>query len=414
MTKVKKLTLENYKAIKGRQELDMEGASFLIVGPNNKGKTTIGRAVMDAISKTFPTKPVTEGEKEGFIEVKLDDGREIYVKLEEGKKPKVTLITTEGYKIDATKPILDKLSGAGSSFDIDAFLQMAPKPRREMVEQLLGVDLSDLNAKESDWMEKAADNRRAIKLQMGKIDETIDESYAQKDEVKVSELAAELEKKKQLRADQEARVVQHNNIENEADEITNEIERLEERLTAKRQEIARIDVLIQEARKDLPTTTEIEEIRVKMQTAEETNAKISKAKTNQLEKEALLELEDALEEAEKQVQKYRAEKENRLAENPMPADGLKFTPDGELLIDGLPFESDQISTSRKIIAGIQLKAAMLGEVRFIHFDASALDKKNADEIVEWAEKQDLQICVERPIWDGEDEIKFEYYTKDEK
>jgi hypothetical protein len=77
-----------------------------------------------------------------------------------------------------------------------------------------------------------------------------------------------------------------------------------------------------------------------------------------------------------------------------------------LEIDGLPFESNQIATSRKMIAALEIAERMLGDIRYLHFDASILDKQNAQKIIDWANERDLQLCLERALWDG-GELSYE-------
>jgi hypothetical protein len=89
---------------------------------------------------------------------------------------------------------------------------------------------------------------------------------------------------------------------------------------------------------------------------------------------------------------------------------LEFGVDGGLTLDGLPFEDSQIATSRKIIAGIQIAMSMLGEIKYLHFDGAALDKASADHILKYAEDNGLQLCIERPIWEG-GALKLEVYDE---
>lgn len=50
---------------------------------------------------------------------------------------------------------------------------------------------------------------------------------------------------------------------------------------------------------------------------------------------------------------------------------------------------------------------MLGDIKYLHFDGAALDRTSADSILQWAEAHDLQLCLERPLWEGGDDLKME-------
>jgi hypothetical protein len=50
---------------------------------------------------------------------------------------------------------------------------------------------------------------------------------------------------------------------------------------------------------------------------------------------------------------------------------------------------------------------MLGDIKYLHFDGAALDRQSADKILAWAEANDLQLCLERPLWEGGEDLKME-------
>jgi len=83
----------------------------------------------------------------------------------------------------------------------------------------------------------------------------------------------------------------------------------------------------------------------------------------------------------------------------LPA-GFEITEEG-LLVDGLPLSSKQLSKSKIYISALKLAILTLGEVKAIHFDASPLDKKNLEEIQNWAQEQGLQLLIELPDTKGE-------------
>ena len=89
----------------------------------------------------------------------------------------------------------------------------------------------------------------------------------------------------------------------------------------------------------------------------------------------------------------------------MPVKGLKF--DGEsLTLDGQPFNSDQINTARRIIAGLELQYFKMKDVKIARFDGSLLDNQSLTHVKKWAEDKGIQLFVEFVERDG-DKLKIE-------
>ena len=88
-------------------------------------------------------------------------------------------------------------------------------------------------------------------------------------------------------------------------------------------------------------------------------------------------------------------------------EGFGFTEDG-ITYNGLPLSAQQISSSAIYIAALKLASINVGNVRFLHFDASMLDNRSLQEVRDWAEKQDLQLGIELVERDIEkEEIRYE-------
>src|SRR5690606_14717927 len=157
--------IEKYKSLSGRHEIIPEGSNFFLVGSNAKGKTSAGRVLIDLLTKKNPSKPVTEGENEGYVEITFDDDSRLLAKYEDGKKPKLSFITSDGIKASTPKDFFEKMAGSGMTFNIDEFLKLSPKPKREMLEKIVGIDFTEINQKESDAMEEAKILRAKVRDQ---------------------------------------------------------------------------------------------------------------------------------------------------------------------------------------------------------------------------------------------------------
>jgi len=401
--KVIKFTIENYKALKGKHEFEPNGDSFFLIGGNGKGKTSAGQAMIDILTKKFPSQPVTEGEKEGYIEFTLDNESKLFAKFTNGKKPKVEFITEQGYKVGSPKELMADLAGTAANFNIEEFLNLAPKPRREMLERIQGIDMNALNEEEKEAMENRKLLKRQLKDQEARVT-SYDKELVGKEPVKSNDLVEELETMNKFN---DAIVTYNNRVESldsEVEDIDAEIERLKTLRKEKNKQIKEIKTKLKD--KEPYSQSKIDEVKEKLSNADDYNAKVEVANRIHKEAQQVRVLVDQVEDADNKVKEVRETKENLLQENPLPAEGLEWTADGDLLLDGLPFESNQIATSRKVIAGLQIAETLLGDIKYIHFDASVLDKDSADEVVDWAEEKGLQLCLERALWEG-GELKFE-------
>ena len=98
-------------------------------------------------------------------------------------------------------------------------------------------------------------------------------------------------------------------------------------------------------------------------------------------------------ETEKRMQQIKDEKVKMIEAANLPVKGLTID-DAGLYLDGLPFRSNQINTARRIIAGLEIQLAMMGEVRVAAFDGSLLDNKSMAEVIKWAAEKDVELFIE--------------------
>lgn len=419
--RIKKFVIENYKAIRGRKEFTPNGASFFLLGGNGVGKTSAGHAIIDMLTRKMPTEPVTDGENAGYLEFTMDNGAKLIGRFLDGQKPVMEFITSDGYNVGSPKELFTKLAGEGMEFNIDDFLKLAPKPLREKLEKIAGLDLTEINEREA----KAFDDRKLAKAQLrdqqGRV-QPYDVDLVTKEPVSAVDIS---EKIQALTAYANDYANYQKGQETLAGEIAKghaAIQTMQEELEAYIKHATEkiknsVDLIIasEEAFKKnnadfqamaIPDQAAIDALKTELSNVEKTNQAITEAK--QLHKEFVLaqELETKVAKLEQSVKAIREEKEAKIKASPIPAEGVTFSDTGDILIDGLPFQENQIAASRIIIAGIQIASSMLGDIKYLHFDGAALDKENADKVQEYAESKGLQLCIERPLWEG-GELKFE-------
>lgn len=381
--KVKRIEIKNFKAIDHAQ-VDLNGSHIIVMGKNGVGKSTLGRLVQDLLTRNTPLKPVKEGEKQGYCKVELTDGSVIHYTFDE-QNQKLNIISDK----EATlAQFCKKLAGKGMSFDIDAFLKMPPKPRKELLLQIAGIDLSYIEQRYNKAYNERAEANMRLKTQQSRI-KPYDIELEGKEKIDVIKLSKQYN-------DALAHNLNYNLNYEKAEILDREIAEMKKKLTALESERLFIQQYLNTH--TLITENAIIELQKQINEAESINTKIEEA--NRLAKEFGLaeKYEQEASFAHELVKQIEAEKEEILSKADLPA-GIKFSSEG-LEIDGLPFESNQISSSRKMIAALEIAEKMLGDVRYLHFDASMLDKENAEKILNWANEKDLQLCLERALWDG--------------
>lgn len=143
--KVKKITISNLKAIESLTA-DFNGCTAIITGGNNKGKSTFLKSLPDRIRGVKPDIVVRKGETEGNCTCELTDGSkfiwEFDTKTKQGEK--LCFITRDNIKTSITKEIAHRYFPP--VFDIDEFLHAAPKKQKEILQGLVGIDFSEIDA----------------------------------------------------------------------------------------------------------------------------------------------------------------------------------------------------------------------------------------------------------------------------
>lgn len=142
MTKIVKMRLENFKAIDIR-EMTFNGASAIITGGNNKGKTSFLRGLMDRIRFDRPKIKVHQGQKEGSGEMVLDSGEKFVWDFDDEGRDKLTFISQEGTKANVTKELGAKFFP--KLFDIDRFIESTPADQVKQLQRIVGLDFTDID-----------------------------------------------------------------------------------------------------------------------------------------------------------------------------------------------------------------------------------------------------------------------------
>lgn len=441
MSKIQKIKITNFKAI-GELEVDFNGCTAIVTGGNDKGKSSFLRGIPERIRFNRPDVMVKQGEAAGTGEMTLDTGEKFVWEFDNNGKDKLTYITDKGIKSSVTTELGAKFFPP--QFDIDKFLQSAPKKQSEQLQKIIGIDFTDIEARYraayDDRTDKNKDAERyhAKLIQMLKVDEVkaidITELQSQKEaeRKRLNDLYASNKAKndesRKIWSDEKEKInkdcISHNEKMQAKTTIRNECIDAHKTLIEygyKGNEVDKwLDVLAAEILPnkiatelhpkepeyitEMPDDTELQKLDAKLLSASETNAKAKEYQDYIAYKATVDQSQDLAKEADEKVKSIENERQKMIESANFPK-GVSISNDG-IMVDGLPFTNDQISSSKKYTTALRIGAMGLGEVRALYFDASLCDRNTLSEIEGWAAANGLQLLIERADFDG-GEIKYE-------
>lgn len=396
--KIKKIHVENYKPI-NEQDLNLNGCSAIITASNDKGKSSLLRGLIDRLHSDKADMIVKEGEEKGVYSMELTDGSKIEWNFTQ-KSERLSYTTADGIK--QTSGVIGAIGEKyfGKQFDIDSFLNSGPKAQQKELESIVGVDLDEIEERYKEAYEARTEANRKLKdVKARDVEEPEKVEKPNVEAIKEELEEARNHNERVNKSKREAEGLQKglNQVSSLIDDTPFEelfdYDKAQDIIDSKKSDEELID---------------LSDLKEKLHNAQDQLRKYDnyEYKKEQYEK-WLKEKEQAEKEAERADQKVKQieqEKQEAIANADMP-DGFDVNEDG-LTYNGYPLDEKQISTSSKYIAALKLGAMVLGEVRALHFDAATLDKKNLDNVKEWADENDLQLLIERPDYDG-GEIQYQ-------
>ncbi len=450
--KIKKIEVKNFKAISD-QDADFNGCSAIVTAGNNKGKSTLLRGLIDRFRGEKPEVILKDGEKNGFSILELTDGSKIEWKFTE-KTESFSYTTADG--IIMTKGVLSAIGEKyfGIKFDVDKFLNSTPKAQSKTLGALVGIDFTEIDSRFKTEYDKRTDANKEVKRLLGiklaqpeKIDKpNIDSLKSKKAEIieannlevgKHAALNKKIDAENEIiesdyvieNAKHQDSILKYNSEQRELNIIKNnyttELEALKNSTLIDFIDIKKASKFISELptgkEKQLTTLTKpslkvhsfanvisTDDIDNQIELANESVRKFDAYERDLNDYNAwVTEGKTAREKADKldkDVKFIESEKLQMISKANIPEE-FNFTEDG-ITYNGFPLSNAQLSSSSKYIAALKLGLMSLGSVKTMHFDASFLDNVSLKEIQEWADKNKLQLLIERPDLDG-GEIKYE-------
>lgn len=391
--KLKRVTAKNIKAI-GEIDFSPEGKSWYILGKNGAGKSTVAALAKYLLTKQKPPQMLKNGEDAGKIELQLTTGETLRMVVTEDDST-VSLILPGGGKTSAAG-LLKQLAGDGLTFDVNRFLMDTPEKKKKTILSLTGreAEAEALTKQLKTVFDLRTDANRAVKDQAARVRPDDAFSEAPTEPVEVGELSRKLmQNTEAANALMNLRLMAET-ATREAEKAKEEIENLRKLIAAKAEEVHHLETQIETAECVVLSDDEIQEITDKINNATRLNKMYEDAQRNREAIAVLEQLRVEAENADKEVEQAREKLLTLMKESDLPG-GIEMTESG-ITLDGLPFDSEQISTSRRIIAGLEIAEKMIGPkgIRFLRLDATLLDEASERAVLDWATEKDLQLALE--------------------
>jgi hypothetical protein len=280
---------------------------------------------------------------------------------------------------------------------------------------LVGLDFTDLELKRNGLYGDRADVNKEGKSTVAVLESIPEYPDAPKEEIVVSELMKELEKRRthnQSIKDAEETLKEYKAdswiLANDIRQKEEEIEKLETQISNARKQKADSETFLkQRGNAETKQETEIEgmveantqEITDQITSAEDINKQV---RSNQQRIETEKDINQLREKSQKltdEINIIDSEKEFQLSEAEFPIDNLSFNEDGVLFND-IPFS--QLSSSEQLKISTAMGFSMNPDLKVLLIrDGSLLDNTNLKLLAEMAEKEDAQIWIER-VGEGEE------------
>lgn len=431
------------RAVQGCKEVDLktEDANLILVGgPNAQGKTSllngIKMALMGKRDFPWPERVINDSADKASVEIRLSgdpsmgEDRELKVVLEIDRKrggevDTINIFDSAGEKAPSPRALLKDLYQT-IAFDPLQFEKLPPKKQREMIAELVGVDLDTPREKYQELYEERRYVNKEVTALLVKEDELTWHEDAPAEPVDTSKLLEELKENQLLRKNQadaasdvikvEAKIKEHD------DEATSQkvlIEQLASQLkfakAAKKEIEEKRDLVKQElkdlklALKELPTPADDSEIMSRISDAGTLNDKLQHNERNKelveqrkKRKEASNDLTDAMKLITEEV-------EQALWKAEFPVEGMTLDKDGVLLY-GRKFadcsRSERIQASAKIGMALNPKLKLL-----ICEDGSDLDVEALEALDTFLKKHNYQALIELVCRSKEDEERCHIVMK---
>jgi len=406
--KIIALEAENIKRLVAVQ-IKPDGNLVEITGKNGHGKTSVLDCIWWAMAGATHIQSVPIRKGQNTARIRLDLGEMVVTRTFSTTKTgqnatKITVESAKGAKYPSPQNMLDRLLGE-LSFDPLAFSKSSPKEQFEVVKKFVpGVDFALIEEKNQQDYDKRRDlNRQARGFRdMYAAIPAVDEC----EKVDEKDLIDLLEKSSQYNSDISKREINRANYRTKIEDFGVETERLIQNREELEEQINKIADRLSEIKEKvtvmsnklsaappLPKPVDISAVRADLDNAKALNEKYEQQQNKQQHLKNSEEIEAEANALTAAIEERNMEKQKAIEAAELPVEGISFG-DGEILMDGVPFE--QASDAQQLRASVAIAMALNPKLRVIRVrDGSLLDADSMKLLAKMAEKEDYQIWVEK-------------------
>jgi len=382
--RIVRLQSENFMGVRA-VEIEPTGNVVTISGRNGAGKTSVLDSICVALAgrSVVPKKPIRDGQEKAMIVVELDDLVVTRVFTASGSRLEVA--NKDGMVFRTPQAVLDKLVGA-IGFDPLAFIAKGDKEQRQVLIELMGVDVGAHDKKITDLRSVRSDLMGKKKNAAKELEAMPQWPEAPAEEVSVTDLMGELKRANEGNKQIEA-------LQKQADAGLKERARLSDELQKLKAQIADAERASQASQASLEgqTKVDIAEIEQRAEQLEATNKAVRENQARATKQVEIEEMGNQVYAGYQAIQAAEAEKAKVLEDVTLPLEGLSVDEDG-VIYEGIPFSQVNDAKQREVSMAIQM--ALNPKLKVMLINGNGLDSDTLVEVAAMAKENDYQIWME--------------------
>jgi len=381
---------------------------IMIQGENESGKSSI----LDSIVMTFkgdrslPEMPVRKGSKKGEIVIKIDGNDKIppftITRTITDKKASIKIEPLEVLHGETPRSFMDKIIGS-VSFDPLEFINQEGKKQRQVLLELIGINVDELDKKEKAVFDERTIKGRELKSAEAKVKGLkVWNDVKETEEIKVADLSKKLTEAMAFNQDIKNRESANQRLKESGMNEKVGIETRKNQIVALQKQIDELEISVAKKKEQFRTESDklaeiepmdIEALNTELQSIESKNAKIRDNITHTKENESLDIIKTAYDKLDTRLEELRTNRLKMIREAAIPVPGLTFDDDG-LLFNDIPLS--QCSDGAKLMIGTAISMALNPTMKVLRIkDGSLLGPKNMKILEDLVKEKDFQLWIER-------------------